>query len=110
MLECPEGWSQKSDSSRYCWKLKKNAPGARPDAKANCERDGAHLATIYSEHDDAMVKNLMITGICPCIALIIELNFLLDSLQAADAAWIGARKGQNGDFEWEDGSQMVYTN
>ena len=63
MLECPEGWSQKSDSSRYCWKLKKNAPGARPDAKANCERDGAHLATIYSEHDDAMVKNLMITGI-----------------------------------------------
>ena len=110
MLECPEGWSQKSDSSRYCWKLKKNAPGARPDAKANCERDGAHLATIYSEHDDAMVKNLMITGICSFTALIIEINFVLDSLQAADAAWIGARKGQNGDFEWEDGSQMVYTN
>ena len=75
MLECPEGWSQKSDSSRYCWKLKKNAPGARPDAKANCERDGAHLATIYSEHDDAMVKNLMITGIflstATAIALIV---------------------------------------
>ena len=89
MLDCPDGWSQKSDSSRYCWKLKKNAPGPRPDAKglvqhsffdkihywwmisknlmswtskANCERDGAHLATIYSEHDDAMVKNLMLTG------------------------------------------------
>ena len=73
MLDCPEGWSQKSDSSRYCWKIKKNAPGARPEAKANCERDGAHLATIYSEHDDAMVKNLMITGIFLFTALAIAL-------------------------------------
>ena len=76
MLDCPDGWSQKSDTSRYCWKLKKNAPGPRPDAKANCERDGAHLVTIYSEHDDAMVKNLMITGTLSRI----KLSFIPDSV------------------------------
>ena len=69
------------------------------------------MATIYSEHDDAMVKNLMFTGKKAPKLIRQKLIFCrLDSIQAADAAWIGATKGQNGDFEWQDGSQMVYTN
>ena len=90
-MDCPEGW-ETHPGSWHCFKLKNKVQHA--EAIGSCKRENSYLVTIYDEQGNLYIQNLMQTG----------------RLEAADSAWLGAMKGSNNDYSWDDGSQMTFRN